>query len=726
MKIKHCHLDFVIIMSVIFSLWIPGAAGAGGSQQTKIANRIWVTEESANRILTPKDWSKAPLPSSTPDSDDSASLFNSSYQFYPYMAIFEALDGKSVSVTTDGGIRATLVPVAGAAGEYDIVGTVIYPAAGPNATPAAAYPLGRISTVAKHCEVYIQDGKTCIVFTQMRPELTQSFGGSVQVGDRWIDSRESPTPPPPSDQQTYGNIFVTLAQNFAFVLKCYDMTKIDLQNLQAADCDMPIFSDLSSGSQNYQKVTVGDHSYALPWGWAYAAANITQGESKTRSLDTASENQTSINTSVGVNASVSLFGATAKSHLTVGVKNRLDQSRESKTSNSSYDHMWTDYAFILNRTFAKLSDVFQEDVKSLAVDGEYDKFIDHWGTHYVYATTFGERSHSTLAMKEDQTAKATELGIDIDAGVQVGYKVMGQGGQVGVDIKAGVDQLNRIKSELGTVDQSTVCYGGGAGCGGQGGHLQGTALIPVQLDMRPISELLGPPFYFFPSDQDIYTRVHDELAQAIAQKVFLNEQDSLQLGASGTKYIVIRATMSSDNSVDIAKISKDDPKFDLVVGKVWQMTIAGQLWRSWQLITIPGNNGRPSSNENGVWVIPYSTVKQSIDNGDQFFPYVEAKTADGFTCSGVQLPEGTWLNNYYSTVGLQFADFISNLDNGSTTYKTFATTSSGSSTSPGSSYPCPNINTTVSYKTVNSMDELLAEVGTLQPRDNKQPGGKTN
>jgi hypothetical protein len=281
---------------------------------------------------------------------------------------------------------------------------------------------------------------------------------------------------------------------------------------------------------------------------------------------------------------------------------------------------------------------------------------------------------------------------------------MGQGGSLGIDVKFGEDQLNKIHNTVGEESESVVCYGGG-GC--DQGHLDGNARIPVQVDLRPISELLGPPFYFFPSDQNIYTRVHDELAQAIARKVYLSQQDSLQLGTNGTSYVVIRATLSSDEGVDIAKTSKDDPKFQLEV-------IDYSTWAPQMIST--GMNPRPSANTSGVWIFPYSTFKPYIDAGNRYHYLfqVEAKTTKGFMCSGAQLDEGSLLQSY-----ILGSDAIlgSNLNSYSKSYAVVAFKTDHTR------YLCPNLHAFVSIKIVNSADELLAEVGTLQPRDENQTNG---
>jgi MAC/Perforin domain len=711
----------VMLALVLLGVWIQSPAWAQSidpwDMKTELLKpRIWTTETLQNLMTMTKDCAGTDDKSDDVKKDCASTttdirpfLPNPSYSFYPYLSFVGAADGKSTSVYSDGGVRATLMPVAGTAGEYDIVGTIAHPAAGVGSKPAAARLLGRITVTDARCQYWYKQTKSCFVFRQIAPDLSASFGGLVREGDRWFDWTNSKTPQPPQDQQSYGNIFVSLANNFQFVRKCYDMVRIDLQDLQNVQCTSPIFADLDPNSRNYQKLQIGEKDVGVPWGWYYIPNNRGYGETKSRSLDTATDIGKAMSLSVGVNASVSLFGAEASSKVNVGVKARLDQSRENKTSTLTRDYMWTDYAFVLNRTFATLSSAFDADIRSLAIDKDYDGFIDQWGTHYPYAVTFGNRSHHSLTSKEEQTASMSEQGLNVDVGMQVGYKMMGQGGSAGFDVKTNLEQNNKIKNIVGESNDVIICYGG-SGC--DGGHVSGSSVIPVQLDLRPISELLGPPFFTSPEDQDIFTRVRDELGQAIALRSFLSAEQAQQLNASGpSRYIVMGVNMvASDTGMKARDISKDGPKLSLRVFTTQEVPMT-QLGRpgivTFESPTSPAMPPRPSSNTNGVWIIPFSTIEPAVARGDRVLPDIQAKPGTGFTCSGgQQLPDGTIL----IPLGINGTG-VGQSNSGSLTYKMAYKT-------PTAEYAvaCPNITTTFSWQIVNSGD-LLTVTGPLTPRD---------
>jgi len=82
--------------------------------------------------------------------------------------------------------------------------------------------------------------------------------------------------------------------------------------------------------------------------------------------------------------------------------------------------------------------------------------------------------------------------------------------------------MNKITSATSSEDRSWFCYSGGT-C--DDGKPSGEAVLPVQLDLRPISDLLAPPFF---TDDEIITTMRDGVSRALAKQAFV-QRDNLQL-----------------------------------------------------------------------------------------------------------------------------------------------------------------------------------------------------
>ncbi|HLJ86034.1 MAG TPA: MAC/perforin domain-containing protein [Candidatus Angelobacter sp.] len=700
--IKHAAVLASLAFLGIMAPYCLSAQSSGPADNKPNLNAVWVLEGDATRVLVPK---QAATASATPGAGatDVTVFFNPSYRYYPYLSIDMADASGAMNIYSDAGLRGKLVPVAGAVGEYSLVGTIVRDTTKP---PAPQGPLGKLSISHKNCTFYARQHKPCFVLTQIAPRLSDSFGGLVSLGDRWFNLQEDQTQPP-KDQQTYGNMFTPLSQNFLFVRKCYDFATIDFKNLQDAHCIEPIFEDLDGNSKRYRKVQI-DKDVAIPYGWNFVSANEGHGENASHTLDTAREISNSLNTSVGVNASVSLFGVNAESHVKVGIKQKLDESRAQKTSESSYDYMWTDYALVLNRSNVRLSKAFKDSISSLAVDGDYQAFMKQWGTHYTYATTFGVRSHRTIKMTEEQVATVNESGFNVDAGLKVGYSAMGMGASVGVDVGVAEDQNKKIKDIVGATAETLVCYGG-SGC--DGGHVQGTSVIPVQLDLRPISELLGPPFYYLPVDKDIYTRVRDELAAAIAARAFSVAQN---LDESANRFILVRATPSSDRGTLDANVNTYISSLDI---KLLTCKMSGSRKNCAPSSMLA--QGRPLLSNKGLWVVPYSGGASDID---RVLVTVNGKTSGNyFTCAlkdkdgkSIIVPEGTPVFAWSMVELSKLPDTQKQLWNWTHDSGFGPQDVTCSSPAPEGMPPSdPGIGATISFRIVNSVSEMQQAINEL-------------
>jgi hypothetical protein len=167
------------------------------------------------------------------------------------------------------------------------------------------------------------------------------------------------------------------------------------------------------------------------------------------------------------------------------------------------------YALVRDYPFSNLSDDFVDAVDDARRDGDYQRLIDTFGTHYAYAVTYGSAGHLVTHITEQalsQNFGSFEQNSQ-SGGLTLGPAEFSATKQSSKDIKQG----NSVTNRFGKTTFSAV---GGNGSWSEAGFMAGDVPYPILMDLRPLDELINP--MNFPGEPDVYERVRDELADAIA------------------------------------------------------------------------------------------------------------------------------------------------------------------------------------------------------------------
>jgi len=185
------------------------------------------------------------------------------------------------------------------------------------------------------------------------------------------------------------------------------------------------------------------------------------------------------------------------------------------------------FAIVLDPPYAELSQNFIdaiEDARRFDKNGDwYRRIIDKFGTHYVYAVTYGASAKVIRSISEKEYQD--EYSVDRSVNANISAKYMGAGGE----LRGGIQRID-FNSRSGTVnnEKTTFFAVGGNGSFDDGGFSAGGAPYPILLDLRPIHELLNP--VNFPGEPEIYTTVRAKLKAAVEQ--YLTEYTSRPLSAN--------------------------------------------------------------------------------------------------------------------------------------------------------------------------------------------------
>jgi hypothetical protein len=438
--------------------------------------------------------------------------FHGSYRSRPYLLITRQDSSKPTGpyflYSDVGDLRAELRPVGSAGTDLSIIDR------------RTGNTIGLLQTRHPACEGV----SPCFVLSHATAGLTVPTGNGdlpalyVPVG------RYDPRQDPKLDQ-TFGNMFSPLSANFAYILKCWHMARMDDSNYQVPGCGKDVFSMPSPDSYGYSKVGFNNwHNGAVPFGWTYVSTQFQNGEDRGRTWETGQDLAAADKLKVGVSASVNVFGVTASTHVSVGTQSKVENMYNSKLTYSKAEYLITQFAFVLNKYYAALDPDLKariqriRDLPDADRASEYERFVTDYGTHYANAITFGAKGERQLRMSQSQVMAMNESQTDVSVGITAGY--MGNGG--GVDVDTSKQNMQKITNGTSSEDRNWFCYSGGT-C--NEGIPSGDSALPVQLDLRPISELLAPPFF---ADDVVITTLRDGVNREVARQAFV-KRDGLQL-----------------------------------------------------------------------------------------------------------------------------------------------------------------------------------------------------
>lgn len=323
--------------------------------------------------------------------------------------------------------------------------------------------------------------------------------------------------------QTWGDVFTHKPFGLDILTRAFNIKVMDIDDFQnPRTSGLPGDLDHIRGDKNaLQLPDPGSKDYdsafpiPVPWGWRYTSRSETKGSKSSRMMSTSADVVNSTREASGFHVKASIEAeigpveasaefSYAKNH---AMTNKIQNISAQETTTTESTVVETEYALTVDKKNATLDPDFRVRVEQLAAtfkankrsltDDQLDNFFDEWGTHWAYSATFGAKGKCTETYSKETVRQLVANEVDVSSEWSAGasVKVFGVGGSVEGGHDHGTDTSNqsardRVRSEL---FESVSCVGGGACHGGEPGS--GSDRPPIYLDLRPITELLAPPFF---------------------------------------------------------------------------------------------------------------------------------------------------------------------------------------------------------------------------------------
>lgn len=400
------------------------------------------------------------------------SLGSGTYQTFPYL-IFVKDDRERVHLISDGTLDL-----------------IVTPDSSPATTSQASFQIAPLPPgdanqwAAARIHVDTQTMQFRVTGTLESSEL--SPGRYVQIKLRTGEG----------GQEILGDVFSSTEQQFYAVQVGYDVTKLTLEN-PGANHKKNVFDTPAKHSRKYD--TFG--KFVIPFGWRFANDSQAWGDTKTTVISNDVELNQSAMTTYGSSQSVGLFGLKLGEEESNTGTNQIDTIRKSELTLTTTKNTMTNHAVVLDKTNVTLSEVFYQAFTDLMMndhpsEDDFATFCNVVGTHYSNASTFGARVYLISRYTTDQIVEISNQGIDVGQSLSAGLDFKYEGmniasASLGESSKSVNDQKTKLESILG----GSLGYYHAIGSETNGQPTE-SSLVPVMLDLRLISDLLAPPFFY--------------------------------------------------------------------------------------------------------------------------------------------------------------------------------------------------------------------------------------
>jgi MAC/Perforin domain len=310
-------------------------------------------------------------------------------------------------------------------------------------------------------------------------------------------------------QEKFGDIFAHNLNNFEMSLLGWNEIRMkDPFDSSSTGAENRIFMLPPSDSKCYVK----SRNYVVPYGWKFVPKAYSEGSMHSALVANGSDLRNSATKTQSIKASAKGGCALVSGRVSFNYNSELGHTEEKmydkEVMHSEHTYFVSVHTLVLDKSNVRLSTEhaagrltgFLPDIR------EYDKgrkrgveIFSRYGTHYADAICYGARGRARQTYTKETMSKLLQdckkIGWGVEAKLSV--KIQGYSGGIGGGYsKADADDdSSKISKTQNSEDSEYSCIGGSA-CT-VSGHVEGVDqhCVPVLLDLRPITELLAPPFF---------------------------------------------------------------------------------------------------------------------------------------------------------------------------------------------------------------------------------------
>lgn len=346
------------------------------------------------------------------------------------------------------------------------------------------------------------DGSRCA-----NPELTFLSEDVFTIEGQPNDFVPAAPHEPPNDKDSFDNTFVSLSKavNLQASYMGYNITSMDPLHLVDTGSGKFIFAMPEGSSTDY-------HDYNrifVPNGLFYVPEFSGEYHSHTAEISSVEEFKEEHSKSVGVSLAGELAPAAFNYSRTIQRGRETIAGQDNSVTLGRTRGIF--YNLVLDKPRMKLTEDFRSRVVRLLDTHDFKRFLDVFGTHYPVAVMYGGLGVLEVSYSQSTRQRLESSGVNVAAEASVLLSSKSKS-RLGVSASSQSSSQQTYQQEIGSQSENFYWVGGTHISGGSQGWGVGTdGVVPIHVSLRPLHELLVPPFF---GDPEITDGLRNELAAA--------------------------------------------------------------------------------------------------------------------------------------------------------------------------------------------------------------------
>lgn len=262
---------------------------------------------------------------------------------------------------------------------------------------------------------------------------------------------------------------------------------------------------------------------AVPKGLELIDLQSGEGRRKHTEVTTESKMQRELGVMVSVGGSVDVVKGAAAFSANGSFKGRTEKLRQGTSAFTLAQATNRRFALLLDKPNIGLAMAFRNAVESAARQPSVRSALDlvnQFGTHYAHAIVMGGRITEIVELDSETwgIAQLYEGGVGGAVEARVGFADAANA-KAKFETQMSASQYESFNASVTNSKESWEYSGGAGGASAGMWQVQDDTVAPIFLDLRPISELLAPPFF---TDPAVFATLRPLVNQAIIDYVAQN------------------------------------------------------------------------------------------------------------------------------------------------------------------------------------------------------------
>lgn len=311
------------------------------------------------------------------------------------------------------------------------------------------------------------------------------------------------------NEQKFGDIFAHNPNNFdKSRLGWNEIWMKDPFDSSTTGAENMIFGLPPGGSKRYVKT----NNMAIPYGFKFLPTPFSEGTMHSTLVANGSDLRKAATKTTSIKGNVkggcAFVSATVSFHYNSELSKTEGEMYDKEVMHSQHTYFVSVHTIVLDKANVRLSEEhgpgrltgFLPEIREYAKGHKSGaEIFSTYGTHYAHAICYGARGRARQTYTKEAMSNLLQECKKIGWGVEakVSAKIAGFKGGIGggYSQEDATEDSSKISKTQNSEDSDYSCIGGSA-CNSSG-HVEGVDqhAVPVLLDLKPITELLAPPFF---------------------------------------------------------------------------------------------------------------------------------------------------------------------------------------------------------------------------------------